>query len=93
MYSKVLEKMQRCVQQGQYVVRPHVHKRMRNRGLAIKDVERAILTGRIIERQWDNTYQEFKYIVRGMAMSGDEIEVAAKIDSTDATIIITIYRT
>ena len=60
--------------------------------LSIFDVERAVLTGTIIERQKDIESNEWKYIVRGQIIDGAIIEVVTKLASTDKMVIIIVYR-
>ncbi len=47
----------------------HAEEEMDNDGLSIFDVERAILTGRIMERQKDVMTTEWKYLIRDLAFS------------------------
>ncbi len=60
--------------------------------LSIFDVERAILTGAIIERQMNGEKGQWKYIVRGQIIDGSEIAVVAKLSLTNKMVIITVYR-
>jgi hypothetical protein len=60
--------------------------------LSIYDVERAILTGNIIERQKDKEKGEWKYLVRGPTIDGTEIVVVVKLSPTDKMVILTVYR-
>ena len=58
----------------------------------IYDVERAILTGAIVERQKDSEKGEWKYIVHGQAIDGSGIAVVTKLSPTNKMVIITVYR-
>ncbi len=60
--------------------------------LSIFDVERAILTGAIIERQRDNEKEEWKYIIRGQAIDNSVIVVIVKLTRTSKMVIITVFR-
>ena len=60
--------------------------------LSIYDVERAILTGSIIERQKDTEGREWKYLVQGQTIQGDEIVVVVKAGPTGKMLIITVFR-
>lgn len=60
--------------------------------MPIFDVERGILTGGIVERQKDVETSEWKYLIKGQAVAGDEIVVATKISPTGKLVIITVYR-
>lgn len=94
MYRSVLRKMQQCIQQGRCKARSHAYDEMDEDDIQIEDAMRAILNGRIRERQWDSVYHEYKYIVRGRTIAGYEIEVVAKIEQAEETVmIITVYMT
>ena len=59
--------------------------------LHILDIEKCILTGRIIERQKDKATAELKYKISGESKSGKSIELIAKISPTGKLVIITVY--
>ena len=70
----------------------HAEEEMDNDDLSIFDVESAILTGSIIERQVDRVSREPKYLVRGQAVAGEEsIVVATKPRPTGKLVILTVY--
>lgn len=69
----------------------HARKEMNDDGLTVYDVESGILTGSIIERQRDRVTAEWKYRIRGETLTGDAIEVIAKLSPTSKLIIITVY--
>jgi len=60
-------------------------------GYTIYDVERGILTGKVIERQRDHVTAEWKYRINGTTVSGTAIEILAKLSPTNKLVIITIY--
>jgi hypothetical protein len=60
--------------------------------LTIFDVESAILTGSIVERQQDRRTREWKYVVRGRSIEGDLVGVVGKLSPTGHLVIITTYR-
>ncbi len=49
----------------------HADDEMDEDGLTIFDVESAILSGKIIERQKDQSTGEWKYLVRGESLAGE----------------------
>ncbi len=53
MYGRVLGGMRTKVRARQYVMTVHAEEEMDADGLSIFDVENALLTGRIVERQID----------------------------------------
>ena len=70
----------------------HAEEEMDNDDLSIFDVESAILTGSIIERQVDRASREPKYLVRGRTVADEEsIVVAAKLGTTGKLVILTVY--
>lgn len=69
----------------------HARKEMNDDGLTVYDVESGILTGNIIERQRDRVTAEWKYRIRGETLTGDDIEVIAKLSPTSKLVIITVY--
>jgi len=93
MHGRVLKRMQETVRTRQYVMTLHPEEEMDDDSLSIFDVERAILTGRVIERQKDRTTGEWKYLVEGEAIDGDLVVVVGKLSTTGKLVIITVYRT
>lgn len=81
-----------CVRENRYVVMLHGEEEMDEDALSIFDVESAILTGTIIERQKDSEKGEWKYLIRGQTMDGPEIAIVAKLSPTNRMVIITVYR-
>ena len=70
----------------------HAEEEMDDDGLTIYDVESAILTGDVIERQRDRASKERKYLVRGQTVAGDVAAVVVcKFGPTDKLIILTVY--
>lgn len=59
--------------------------------MTIFDVERCILTGKILERQKDKATAEWKYRIQGKSLSDGEVEVIAKLSPTGKLVIITVY--
>ncbi|HQV93159.1 MAG TPA: DUF4258 domain-containing protein [Anaerolineales bacterium] len=55
-------------------------------------VESAILSGKIIERQKDQSSGEWKYLVKCESLAGESVATVTKIGPTDKLIIITVYR-
>jgi hypothetical protein len=80
------------VRNRQYVMTLHAEEEMSDDELTIFDVERGILTGEIVERQKDAQTGEWKYLVRGHTVTGDDIAVVGKIGLTGKLVIITVYR-
>ena len=92
MFPKILSKFKECVRENRYVVTLHGEEEMDEDELSIFDVERAILTGIIIEKQKDSEKEEWKYIIRGQTIDGSVIAIVAKLSLTNKMVIITVYR-
>ncbi|MEK7727939.1 MAG: DUF4258 domain-containing protein [candidate division KSB1 bacterium] len=79
------------VRAGDYLVTLHAEEEIDDEGLSVFDVERCILTGKIIERQNDEETNETKYRILGVMISGELMEVMAKFGPTGRLFIITAY--
>ncbi|HAJ37941.1 MAG TPA: hypothetical protein DCL15_19905 [Chloroflexi bacterium] len=84
--------MREKIRRRQYVMTLHAEEEMSDDDLSIFDVERSLLTGEIIERQKDAVTDEWKYLVKGNTVAGDEMVTVAKISPTGKLVIITVYR-
>lgn len=91
MFERILKQMREKIRTRQYVMTLHAEEEMDNEGLAIYDVERGILTGKIIERLKDRVTDEWKYLVDGQTIAGDGVVVVTKLSKTDKLVIITVY--
>jgi len=70
----------------------HAEEEMDDDGLTIFDVESAILTGEIVERQRDSRTRESKYLVRGETVDGSRrAVVVSKFGPTDRLVILTVF--
>jgi hypothetical protein len=56
------------------------------------DVVNGLLTGEIIEDQFDIKYQDTKYVIYGDALDDKEIGVVVKIDVYGNVAVITVYQ-
>ncbi|MEE8391677.1 MAG: DUF4258 domain-containing protein [Anaerolineae bacterium] len=91
MYDRILKQMRERIRTRQYVMTVHAEEEMDDDNLSIFDVERGILTGRIIERQKDHGTAEWKYLVEGETIAGNPVIVVAKLGVTGKLVIITVY--
>jgi len=91
-FQRALKQMRDKVRNRQYVMTLHAEEEMSDDELTIFDVERGVLTGEIVERQKDAQTDEWKYLVRGHTVIGDDIVVVGKIGLTGKLVIITVYR-
>lgn len=91
MFERILKEMRDKIRNREYIMTIHGEEEMDNDSLSIFDVERCILTGKILERQKDKVTAEWKYRLNGKSLSGGEIEVIAKFSPTGKLVIITVY--
>ena len=91
MFERILERMRKLLRGSQYVLTVHGLEAMEDDELTILDVERCLLTGRIVERQRDRERREWKYLVQGQAVDGTPMVVVAKIGRTRRLVILTVY--
>lgn len=91
MFGVILKEMRDKVRERKYVMTIHGEEEMNNDCLSIYDVERGILTGKIMERQKDKVTAEWKYRIAGQTVDGSEVEVIAKLSLTGKLVIITVY--
>jgi hypothetical protein len=91
MFDRILKQMREKVRTRQYVMTLHAEEEMDDDGLSVFDVERGILSGKIIERQKDRVTEEWKYLIEGQTIAGDSVVIAAKLGVTGKLVIITVY--
>ena len=91
MFDRILKEMRDKIRNREYILTIHGEEEMDNDSLSIYDVERCIMTGKILERQKDKVTAEWKYRINGKSLSGGEVEVVAKLSQTGKLVIITVY--
>ena len=92
MFLRVLQRMRAKIRSRQYVMTVHAWEELDSDGLSVFDVENAILSGRIAERQTDQPWGDRKYVVRGRPLEGDDaVVVVAKLGPTGDLVILTVY--
>lgn len=91
-YERILNQFREKVRTRQYVMTLHADEEMDEDELTIFDVESVILSGKIIERQKDQSTGEWKYLIKGESLAGESVVTVAKIGPTGKLIFITIYR-
>jgi len=84
--------MREQIRGRQYVMTVHAWEEMDSDGLSVFDVENAVLSGRIAERQTDQPWGDRKYVIRGRPLEGDDaVVVVAKLGPTGDLVILTVY--
>jgi hypothetical protein len=91
MFERVLKQMRDKIRSRLYVMTVHAEEEMDEDELTIFDVERCILTGEIVDKQKDPETKEWKYIVKGHSVRGDEVITVSKLAPTGTLVIITVY--
>ena len=91
MFDQILRRIQQKVRRLEYVMSIHAEEEMVDDGLTIFDVEHALLTGKIVERQKDSRTGEWKYLVEGQTHGSEVAIVVTKLNLTERLVIITVY--
>ena len=91
MFDRILKEMRDKIRKLEYIMTIHADDEMNDDCLTIFDIERCVLTGRILERQKDKDTSEWKYRINGQSLSDNEVEIVAKISPTGKLVIITVY--
>jgi arginyl-tRNA--protein-N-Asp/Glu arginylyltransferase len=92
MYERILKQMRERIRTRKYVMTFHAEEEMADDNLSIFDIERAVLTGKIVKRQKDKSTKEWKYIVEGKIISTSMAVVVGKLSITGKLVIITVYK-
>lgn len=92
MYEDGLAAMQLCVQEGRDSLTDHAYDEMQEDDLFAFDLEQCVYTGTIVERQWDDGFQNWKYVIYGKSSDEENIVVVAQIDRNQTLVFITTYR-
>jgi hypothetical protein len=92
MHERILQRFRDRIRSLEYVVTLHAEEEMDEDGLSVFDLESAVLTGEIVERQRDRQTREWKYLVNGRSHDGSTVGVVGKLSPTGCLVIITVYR-
>lgn len=92
MYDRILKRMQEAIRNRQYIMTSHAEEEMDDDELSIFDIERIVLTGKIIERQKDQITEEWKYLIESESFSKELAIVVAKMSVTGKLVIITVFK-
>ncbi len=80
------------MRRGQYVMTTHADEEADADDFTVFDVESAILTGTIIERQKEAEPGEWRYVISGEAVDGRKLSVVAKCGASSRIVyILTVY--
>ena len=92
MARTTIARMRDLIRDLDYVVTAHAADELEDDQLSIHDLEAAVLSGDIVERQRDQTSGEIKYVVRSTTAGAVEAECVVKNGATGRLVVITIYR-
>lgn len=91
MHDRALRQFRIAIRRREYLMTTHADEEMWQDGLTIHDIENAILTGEIVERQRDRQSAESKYVLRGDSLDGQKVVVVTKSGHVRRLVIITVY--
>jgi hypothetical protein len=91
MFERILKQMQEKIRTRQYIMTLHAEEEMDDDELTIFDIERAILTGEIVERQKEYKTGEWKYLIKGYTLIDHNVIVVSKLSMTGKLVIITVF--
>ena len=80
MFDAIHRRMCEAVRRGDIVLTLHAEEELEADRLTIFDVESAILTGRIVERQRDAELGGWKYVLCGESLANRAVATSAPID-------------
>ena len=92
MFDRVLKRFRDKIRRRRYVMTVHAEEEMDDDRLSVFDVENAILTGQILERQRERRTREWKYVISGHATDGLSVGVIGKLSPSGHLVILTTYR-
>lgn len=92
MFERMLRRFRDHVRRGDYLLTIHADEEMDADELSGFDVEAAILSGQVVERQRDRATREAKYVIRGKGLDDQPIGVVVKIGPTGRMVVLTVYR-
>ena len=91
MFDRVLPRIRQMVLERRYVVTLHADDELDADDMTVYDLERTVLTGKIIERQRDRVTGEIKYRIRGQTLGDVHAETVVKIAITGKVVFLTAY--
>ena len=90
MYERILCRIQEKIRKADYSITRHAHREMFDDELTIIDVEHAILTGHIIEKQRDLSTGQPKYLLHSTT-PWSYIEIVVTFSPSGRLDIITVF--
>jgi uncharacterized protein DUF4258 len=90
-HGRILKRIRELVRRRRYVMTTHADEEADEDGLSVLDIGSVILTGAIVERQKDRETHEWKYVLRGQTLDGQDAFVVAKFGLVGSLYILTVY--
>lgn len=84
-------KMREAVEAGQIALTEHAVDEMIVDDLFQFDLEHCIMTGDITGTQWDDDFQEWKYVIEGESTDGEALAVVARFGAYNNVVVITTF--
>ena len=92
MFDEILKLMRDAAIAGRVYLTIHANRELKEDDLTVDDVINCLLTGEIMEQQFDDDWQEEKYVIYGDARNQGEMAVVAKLGYNRTTVVITVFR-
>jgi len=91
-FEDILAEMREAASAGLIYLTEHARDEMADDGLTFQDVINCILTGEIVDCQYDVGRGENKYVIYGDCLNEDEMAAIAKLTYNNNVGVITVYR-
>ena len=92
MFEQILSAMREAAAARRVYLTEHARDEMAEDRLSFQDVIHCIVTGEIVEEQYDVDRAENKYVIYGDCLNEDEMAVVAKLTYNHKAVVITVYR-
>ena len=92
MFERILAEMRKAARAGLVYLTEHARDEMADDRLTFQDVINCILTGDIVDCQYDVARDGNKYVIYGDCVNEDEMAVVAKLTYNNNVGVITVYR-
>lgn len=86
MFNRILKEMRDKIRRLEYIMTIHAEEEMNDDCATIFDVERCILTGKILERQKDKDTAAWKYRINGESLPGGAPLILRKTECPHSTL-------
>ncbi|MDL2717234.1 MAG: DUF4258 domain-containing protein [Acidobacteriota bacterium] len=91
MARRILERIRELIRAGEYGLTIHALEELEHDGLAGEDLERILLSGRIVERQRDADTGHYKYLVLGQCRSETPAYAVVKFADPKRVLVLTVF--